>query len=260
MSLPPLPDDYRTMLDRYVLAAQQTLGDALTALYLYGSAVSGDFIAGKSDLDLVAILNDEPSDAQRGTLSTMHTALAAQTPLFDSKFEVFYMPLHALRAYNPSHPPRPRWNAGRFYDCWQGHDWILHRKQLRDHGIPLLGEKPHDLIDPVSPQDIQRGVAQWIVDSLAPYLGDSARVRDPYFQTYLILTLCRALYTLETGHGIAKSAAGEYAKKHWPEKSEAINAAIAYFDGTEMHHFDDAMDLLARMTDRAKHILSTPSS
>lgn len=254
-TMPPLPAPYDNMLALYVPAAQQVLGDALDGIYIGGSIACGAFVPGKSDIDAVAVVKNELTEDQRNALAAMHADLLAHEPAFGMKFEVFYMPKSALPAYDPTHPPRPRWNAGKFYDCWQGHDWVLHRKVLHDHAIALYGPPLADSIQPVTPQQIQQGIAQWLIDSMAPYVRDPARIEDPFFQAYTILTMCRALYTLETGQNIAKQQAAEWALQHWPNHATAIKAAADYHDGKNMDHYDTAIALLVLMTDRARHLV-----
>lgn len=53
----------------------------LAALWAHGSLAYGDFVPGRSDLDLAALVSGRVSDAQRKGLSSVHEALIAREPL-----------------------------------------------------------------------------------------------------------------------------------------------------------------------------------
>lgn len=49
-----------------------TLSDDLLGLYAYGSLVTGDFAAERSDLDLLAVLRADPTTNTAGVLRRLH--------------------------------------------------------------------------------------------------------------------------------------------------------------------------------------------
>jgi len=64
----PSPD----LLDALTAAIRGVLGDDLVGLYLYGSAVSGGFDAGVSDLDLAAVTGPEVEALDLAGLERLH--------------------------------------------------------------------------------------------------------------------------------------------------------------------------------------------
>lgn len=58
-----LPPDAKAALDKAVARLQTLLGENLYSLVLYGSAVRGNFVAGKSDLNLLLVLNESTPEA-----------------------------------------------------------------------------------------------------------------------------------------------------------------------------------------------------
>lgn len=56
---------------------QQTLGEQLVGLYLYGSLVTGDFDHAISDIDLLAVTKDQIDGEAFERLDRMHTELVS---------------------------------------------------------------------------------------------------------------------------------------------------------------------------------------
>ena len=54
------------------LQIQKVFGERLVGLYLHGSMTTGDFDPGCSDLDLLAVLRSDPTEAEVLTLRSMH--------------------------------------------------------------------------------------------------------------------------------------------------------------------------------------------
>jgi hypothetical protein len=76
-----------------------------------------------------------------------------------AKLEGAYVPLPALRRYDPNVAPCPTINEGRFYLDRPGSDWIIQRYILREYGAVICGPSLQSAIDPVTPDDLRRAVA-----------------------------------------------------------------------------------------------------
>ena len=57
-----LPDEYLQQLRAYVKDVQRLYGDALDGVLLYGSAVRGEFLPGRSNLNVVLIVKSARAD------------------------------------------------------------------------------------------------------------------------------------------------------------------------------------------------------
>ena len=93
-----------------------------------------------------------------------------------------------------------------------GSDWVIQSHILREHGIILSGPALRDLIDPVAPDDLRRAMRELLREWWAPMLHDTTRLRSAEYQAYAVLTMCRALYTLETGAVASKPVAARWAQ------------------------------------------------
>lgn len=73
-----------------------TLSDDLLGLYAYGSLVTGDFAAERSDLDLLAVLRADPTTNTAGVLRRLHQRVAEEHPAWADRIEVEYLSVQAL--------------------------------------------------------------------------------------------------------------------------------------------------------------------
>jgi hypothetical protein len=81
---------------------------------------------------------------------------------------------------------------------------------LREHETTVAGPSLRGVIDPVEPDDLRRAVKGVLQEWWGPIIVDPGRLRDPGYQPYAVLLMCRALYTLEHGATATKSAAVQW--------------------------------------------------
>lgn len=222
-ALPTVDDEVNAFLATFLAQVQAALGAHFVGMYLSGSLALGDFDPDTSDLDLVVVTDALLADAQIAALQAMHTQIAAGAARWATwwatHFEVVYVARAALRdplLHAPDSTQYPQFEQeGGFFvnqleDGWLAQCWIV-----RQHGVALMGPAPHLLIDPVDPNAIRRAVARvarrWQVDAVHdPTWLVWLRVREN--QAFVVLTLCRLLYTLEFGEVASKPAAARWAQ------------------------------------------------
>jgi len=101
-------------------------GSSLVGLYLFGSLASGDFDASVSDIDLLAVLADAPSERLVPHLSRMHADLAQANPDWDDRIEVIYISTQGLARCRTDTTTIAVISSGEpFHVVQAGRDWIL---------------------------------------------------------------------------------------------------------------------------------------
>ena len=202
------------MLGALLAGAREVLGDHFAGLYLYGSLAAGDFDPERSDIDFVVVTDGELPDELLPALEAMHAGLASAARKWAKKLEGSYVPRHALRRYDPEDAPRPQLNEGRFYVARHCSDWVIQRHVLREHGVALAGPPPSTLIDPVLPEELRGAVRGILREWWEPMLLDPSWLRrgDEY-QAYAVLTMCRALYTLQHCAVASKPVSAGWARR-----------------------------------------------
>lgn len=221
--VPRLPE-VEALLSELERCVRAVLGDRFVGLYLYGSLASGDFQPARSDIDFVVVTDGLLPDALIGQLRSLHEEIAAGTRTWSGRLEGAYVPLELLRRAGRTSPPLPTVNEGQFYLAPLGSDWVIQRYVLRTQSAVVSGPPLADLIDPVSPDDLRQAVRGFLEEWWAPMLDDPTRLRDEGYAPYAVLTLCRALYTLEYGETISKSDAARWALRTLPRQYRALIA------------------------------------
>ncbi|HEY7341202.1 MAG TPA: aminoglycoside adenylyltransferase domain-containing protein [Ktedonobacterales bacterium] len=264
LPLDRLPDEVRPILALLLSDIQDVLGDQLVGLYLYGSLSSGDFDPASSDVDFLAvtrgaIAEDDPTFEQ---LRAMHERIAASGLPFADHLEGSYIPEDALRCYDPATAWHPNWHliigSDRpftlgFHDA----NWVIERAIVRDRGVVLYGPPPETLIDPVSPQQLREATCQQLTDVWQPRIDDEydhwPRPRE--FPAFSVLTLCRALYTLQHGAFCSKPVAAAWAAQKHPEWEPQITWAQAHradYEETTPAEFAEVLAMLREVITETK--------
>ena len=95
------------------------------------------------------------------------------------------------------------------------------RWTLREHGITLAGPEPRQLVAEV-PADVLRSKMRPLIEGFLPDLLSWTSFDIAWAQRYAVTTLCRMLYTLETGEVASKPAALEWAKSTLPAQWQGL--------------------------------------
>lgn len=227
------------------------LDDRFIGLYLCGSLVTGDFQARRSDIDFVAVTDDHLPDTLIAALEAMHVNLDATSP-WANRLEGAYVPKNALSRYDPTYPPIPMINERKFYRERLWADSIIQRHELRTYDVRIAGPSLRDLIEPVEREHLRMAVVEVLRKWWEPLLRDVGRLHDYGYQPYAVLTMCRTLYTLETGAAVSKSEAAEWALASLPQEwSPLIRHAKAWRSGEETGNVDVTKELIRHVVRRA---------
>lgn len=201
-------------------ALRALLGDRLVGLYLHGSLALGDFDPATSDVDLLVATRDELLEADLAAVRTWHEAFDAGPSPWATEVEVSYLPVDALRRYDPARSYYAHVGRGgeglliHRYDS----DWVIQLHILREHSLAVLGPAPTALVDPVMVEDrhaAARALARrWLPELLA---APTERFHRGY-QVFVVLSMCRILHTAATGDAASKRRAAAWALANVPER------------------------------------------
>ncbi len=215
---------------------QSILNDKLIGLYLYGSLATGDFDTDISDIDLLAALSSEITEAEFSALQQMHLDLIAEHPGWDDRLEIAYLTLDALQTFKTKVSPIGIISPGEpFHFVQGGKDWLMNWYMVREVGVTLFGPLPAEVIAPISNDEfldcIRGHIRAW------PNWLEGMESRPS--QAYAILTMCRGLYTLTHGKQVSKRQAALWAAGELPEWSTLIQNALlwrATYRQTDVDH------------------------
>ena len=197
------------MLRELVDGARAILGDAFCGAYLHGSFATGDADE-FSDVDFVIVVADELTSRQVDGLQALHRRMHALEPAWAQHLEGSYIPRQHLRRVDWSHRPFLFLDNGANELVWDPHcNTAVVRWLVREHGVTLAGPDPKTLVEPVTPSDLRRE-ARARVHEYADWAHELT-VMSRWEQPYLVLTLCRLMFTIATGRVGAKREAGDWA-------------------------------------------------
>lgn len=203
-----------------VEGAQQALGGGFVGAYVTGSLTTGEFDT-ESDIDVVIVTEGDVNDAQLEALASMHAAVARGQSPWATEIEVSYIAKDALRRHDPKHALHPRLQRGtgqRLARFPHDSDWVVERHLLRERGITLTGPDPKTLIDAVAPNDLRDAMLPLVKGWISSFLDEDEPFTDRGHQSYVVLTLCRILYTLDHGDIVSKRVAAQWAEENFHER------------------------------------------
>ncbi len=200
------------------------LGDELMGLYLDGSLALGDFDE-HSDIDFVAVTRRAIPEQTFAQLQTMHEQLAQLNSPWAVQHEGSYLSMRELRRHDPESCTYPNIERGVGERLkWARHDetWNVHRHVLRERGIVVTGPAPRDLVDPIDFDALRTHMRRCMIDWPGSLIDDDQPIGHRGYQSYIVLTLCRMLCTVELGEIRSKPAAAQWAKSMLGEPWAAL--------------------------------------
>jgi hypothetical protein len=209
------------------------LGAQLAGMYLVGSLALGDFDPQVSDLDLILVTGGTLSDETVAALRDLHQRFDHSASAWAARLDAVYLPQEVVRGASPTAAaaryPILYWPELLVLEPLESGWWPIQRDTLREHGVVVSGPDPRLLVDPVEPDELRRASAAKVADWHARAHGDPAWVAGLQVRrehTYVVLTLCRLLYTLDTGSVASKPVAARWAARTRASRwSELIGCA-----------------------------------
>jgi hypothetical protein len=248
----PYPD-VNAVLQVLLANVKAILGDHLVGIYLYGSLASGDFDLQRSDIDFVVVTDNDLANETISALGEMHARIFASDLKWAPKLEGSYISRQALSRYDPNAAPCPTLNEGKYYVAPHGSDWIIQRSILRESGVVLAGPPLEILIEPVQAGEICEAVRGILREWWLPMLNHpDPRLHRSEYQAYAILTMCRALYTLEYKVVASKPVSARWAQEALGEPwGSLIKKAQAWYGDSEVSTLDETLDFMACVLNRS---------
>jgi hypothetical protein len=198
---------------------QTILVENFVGLYVVGSFALGDFDT-DSDADFLVVTHADVTETQEAALQTMHGQIYdleipwTSTP-WAKHLEGSYITKDLLKRPDPLQTPLLYLdNTARVLERSDHCNKALVRWTLREHGIALAGPDPKTLVDPISPDDLRQESLQimpklhaWAKEVLTPEAQNNR-----WSQSYVLISSCRLLYTIQVGTITSKLQAVRWAQ------------------------------------------------
>jgi predicted nucleotidyltransferase len=232
--------EIEALLDRLTDEIRQSSNDSLVGLFVYGSLVTGDFDKGRSDIDLLAVVDSDIEDETFDRLDRMHTRIVEDNPAWEDRIEVAYVPAPALWSFRTRTAQIAVLSPGEpFHFKAAGRDYLLNWYTVREVGTTLYGPPPDTLIPEISRSEfveVAREHAEWWKEQVY-------EMRTPGAQSYAVLTMCRALYTHTHRRQASKKQAALWARTYLPQWAPLIQQSLDWLSEDHDEETDDEAGL-----------------
>ena len=199
------------LLRELVASVEAILGDNVVGVYLQGSFALGDADI-HSDCDFIVVTEERVTHEQERALRELHAEIPSREGHWTHHLEGSYAPRAEIETLD---------GLGRDWlyidHGWREMQWGTHcntetvRWTLHEHGVTLAGPDARDVVREV-PADALRRSMRPLAESFLPNMFTWTSFDIAWSQRYAVTTLCRILYTLDTGEVASKRASLESAK------------------------------------------------
>ena len=218
-------------------------GAHIIAAYIHGSLANGAYVLGKSDVDVLVVLDDPLTDVQRRSLIR---ALDAIAPATGRRFDLTVVT--AESASRPRHRPKVELYYGIHGDdpeiVTADHlpSLVVEFSAMRETADVLVGPPPAVLIEEQRSEWIdERGLE--LLDRWSRLTGNAAHAG-----LMVLIACCIWRWAVERRHA-SKDEAGQWVLEHDPTLS-AVEAALAERRGDASRNVSPAE--VARVLDAAR--------
>ena len=240
---------YQPVIDRFTQLCRETFSTGLTGVYLHGSLAMGCFNPAKSDLDLLVVVNSEPTDGQKLAFMQALLPLNAEAPakgiemsiVTEAAVKPFQYPTPFVLHFSPMHLDRFRQDPVGYVQQMKGTDPDLaaHCTVLRQRGIRLLGAPIPEVFGEVPRAAYLDSILQDVSGAEEDILTDPV---------YMTLNLCRVLAYAREGLVLSKQEGAQWALRALPEdeRTPVRQALEAYTTDRPMQPEADSATAFAR--------------
>lgn len=209
----------------------------VTGLYLHGGLAFGEWVAGQSDVDFVAVLDHRPDPAETAALAAAHDVVRRRHPA--PSYDGMHVLLSDLATDPDELPPVPTVLSGAF-DPAGRLDPLVAWHELAHGAVTVYGDpRPVVWTDPAR-------LRTHTVANLNTYwraTADELAARPAEAEVacaWCVLGVSRLHHLLETGEMTTKSGAGRWALTHYPERfHRVLREALAIRHGDRTEYPDD---------------------
>ena len=215
-----LPASALEQLERVVELFRSSLGSALLDVFLHGSAATSGFDPARSDLDLLAVVDERLTDEQRRRLAAgllavsgnPHPVEVSVVTLADLQrwrhpcpFVFHFSEAHRVRLAQGDQPPT----------VGSDEDLAAHVSVAKARGVALLGRLGVAALPPVPRRDYLRAIFSDFVWAEREGLG-----------AYALANACRTLAYLRSGEILSKCEGLAWCERHDIGASQALAIAL----------------------------------
>lgn len=246
--------DINNILELLKRGLLEIFRENLVGFYLTGSLSYDDFNPKRSDIDLVAIIKIPASQKKIKLLKRLHLRVESKNKKWAKRVECSYVPIRMLKNVLPPKTPRPYVGEGIFYPkAKYGNEWLINQYLLYKYALPIFGPNFKKLIKSVNIKDVQKACIRDLFKEWQPKIKNKKYLNNSHCQSYVVLNLCRILYTVIRGEVASKKISASWVKNQFtPEWSKLIKTAENWQYGQKMNMRKETEDFIKFVIDKVK--------
>jgi len=238
-----LPQQVVKLIETLLNELEEIFKDQFLGMYINGSLAMDDFQPDRSDIDLVVTTKELLSGKLLEEIKLMHNKIYNSGILYSQRYGSIYIPLNFLENYIEDKAFFPCFNDGGTFTT-NGFG-VIENHMLYEHGIIVKGLPPKSFMKPVSSDELKKAAIRVLNNWWKPQLTDHSRLIKDDYQVYAVLTMCRVLYTINSGKVVSKSKAAKYAKMVVDEKlQKLIDDALLWKIGEGFNKLDKVLEFI----------------
>ncbi|HEY6746797.1 MAG TPA: nucleotidyltransferase domain-containing protein [Mycobacteriales bacterium] len=233
----PLPQAVSALVTDRLGAVDAALPGFVTALWVTGSAASGDWRPDRSDVDFVAATSRVPDLADLEALAALHAGGG------ETHYDGLYVPAADLPAPPSAEETAAHVVNGEFASGPCGYCTPVTWLELRQDGVAVRGPAPATMVAAPDPAALRT----WLLGNLRGYWsGEAAHAErvaaglpadapvggEPV--VWMTLGAPRLHATLTTGRILSKTATGSYVAERFPAYGELAGRCVAWRAGADV--------------------------
>jgi len=236
-------------LNEFLFIAAETiasiLGDRMIGFYLTGSLTYNDFVPGRSDIDLLVVVENPLSKNDLNQIEQFHKDVERRFPQWKERIECSYLPVDQLKCVAPPETPRPYFGGGRFYaQANYGNEWIINQYFLYKYGTALVGPEFKTLSAPIDINDVRKACVADLFTEWMPKANDPEWLENSHYQSYLVLNLCRILHTIIRREATSKTASARWVQTKFPKWTGLVTNAMDWKYDAKMDEKEKVIEFL----------------
>lgn len=225
----------------------------ILSIYLHGSITTGDFRGESSDIDYLVVIGKEFSSDEVELLSKIHKKLIAKHEYLGRKLEGSYLLESELKNIEP--PIRERLYFNDEYLRYEkyGSEWIFEQYSLSKFGVELYELNKSRIFTQVPEDNIKKASINLLMNEWKPRVENSEYIWTNEYLAYGVLTVCRIIYSLETGKMKSKTGSARYVLDKYDGKYiKAIEESLKWKIDDNFKAKDEAINFIADMINNYK--------
>ncbi len=195
----------------------------IAGIYLFGSLTYGGFNEKTSDIDLVVVTKTLLNKTELENIKNVHKELNTK---WAKRLEVSYTPIDMLNDKNIPTMPRPYYNEVFYDKAAYGNEWLINNYLLLNYGKTIYGQDFKALIKyNLTIGDVIKSCISDFYQEWLPKTNDNEWLANSCNQVYIVLNICRIIYTIFNFKTENKQKSANWVKEQYKEWKYLIEEA-----------------------------------